>query len=247
MKFEKRFFSKTNIDITNDKSMFNYIKNHYKYYTMNSWNGVESIANNVKLYNLGLEGDYWNAYRFLQQEDYMTVNDMLYEFEHEHPNFTVNFNGRGGGYLVLGNKGDNRSVLPGFIEYCDTYEDYKEYCKDWYGSMKENRSELVFYTKLIRDFDRLCDDLREYVNNLSNISFENETMVLIVDMFNEEYYDDLKRLEIRPISIVNNKMDYRDLCQVGTSALLEAFKKVANRYVVDGEVKYKNGFAEIVA
>ncbi len=47
------FFNQTKgIRTLNDK--FNYVKNHYKYYTLNSWNGLCSIANNVKIYNLGL-------------------------------------------------------------------------------------------------------------------------------------------------------------------------------------------------
>ena len=49
-------FYKTGVDITNDKQMFNFLKNHFEYYTCNSWNGLRSVANNVKLYNLDLSG-----------------------------------------------------------------------------------------------------------------------------------------------------------------------------------------------
>ena len=31
-------FYKTGVDITNDKQMFNFLKDHFTYPTMNSWN-----------------------------------------------------------------------------------------------------------------------------------------------------------------------------------------------------------------
>ena len=48
-------FYKTGIDITNDKQMFNFLKNHFEYWTMNSWNRLSSVANKVKLYDLDEE------------------------------------------------------------------------------------------------------------------------------------------------------------------------------------------------
>ena len=33
-------------------------------------------------------------------------------------------------------------------------------------------SELRYYTQLVRDFDQLCDDLRDYVNELSKMPDE---------------------------------------------------------------------------
>ena len=48
------YFYKTGIDITNAKQMWNLLKNHYTYYTMNSWNRLDSVANCVKIYKLGL-------------------------------------------------------------------------------------------------------------------------------------------------------------------------------------------------
>ena len=47
------FFDKTQ-KIKTSKQKFNYLKEHFKYYTMNSWNGLASIASNVKVYNLSL-------------------------------------------------------------------------------------------------------------------------------------------------------------------------------------------------
>ena len=35
------------------------------------------------------------------------------------------------------------------------------------GGVKYYKSELQEYTKLVQDFDKLCDELRFYVNSLS--------------------------------------------------------------------------------
>ena len=79
-------FYKTGVDICNTKSMWNYLKDHFMYYTMNSWNRSESIANNVKLYNLKLEGDWTVAMRYLFDEAdsgllQMDIDNMIREFE----------------------------------------------------------------------------------------------------------------------------------------------------------------------
>ena len=40
--------------------------------------------------------------------------------------------------------------------------------------MKDMIPELREYTKLIRDFDKLCDDLRELVNDYSKLDYKTE-------------------------------------------------------------------------
>ena len=65
------------VNRNNDKEMFEFLKEHFTYNTMNSWNGLESIANNVKVYNLGLEGDCWKALDKAQQDDYDEINWMI--------------------------------------------------------------------------------------------------------------------------------------------------------------------------
>lgn len=159
-------FYKTGVDITNAKSMYEFLANHYKYDTMNSWNGLKSIANNVKVYNLDLEGDKWLALKMLEEDNYVCVNMMIEDWEDFHPGYVVGFNGRSGGYLVLYNEKGNGNVLPDIIAEND-YEEFKQWCKDYYGSVKNYLKELQYYTKLVQDFDRLCDELREYVNELS--------------------------------------------------------------------------------
>lgn len=188
-------FYKTGIDLCNDKQMFNFLKDHFSYDTMSSWNRLKSIANNVKVYNLDLEGSCWVALSALQADDYFNVNSMIEDWEYEHPNYKVGFNGRSGGYLVLYNKDNNYNVLPDYIVDGD-YEDYKQYIKDYYGTLKDNRSNLRYLTELVRDFDKLCDDIRSYVNELSKLDLRKEALDTIVEEFNELYHEDLTVLNI---------------------------------------------------
>jgi hypothetical protein len=188
-------FYQTGIDITNDKQMFNFLKNHFEYYTLSSWNHRSSIANNVKLHRLNLTGDWGVAYGLLANGEYDTINDMLLAWAEQHPSFEVCFNGRSGGYLVLHNIHNNVHVLPTEIIESEDYDEYKRWCRDRYGSVKAHRESLVFYTKLVQDFDRLCDELREFCNDLSKQTFEIVEMQKAVDQFNDEYADDLAYLD----------------------------------------------------
>ena len=164
----EKMFWKKGVDVCSSKSMWNFLHDHPKYDTMNSWNGLKSVAHCVKLHKLKLEGDWYKAYELLDNSDWCDVNDMIYEWEELHPGYSVGFNGRSGGYLVLYNKSRYIDVLPDYISGY-TYDEYKEYCVDYYGTVKNHRSNLRYYVDLVRDFDKLCDDLREYVNELSKM------------------------------------------------------------------------------
>lgn len=161
-------FYKKDLDISNTKEMFNFLKNHFNYYTLNSWNGLKSIANNVKVYNLDLEGDCWKALDFLNKDEYFEIRYTIREWEENHPSYKVYFNGRSGGYLVLYNENNNCHVLPDLILDYD-YEDFKYYCKKYYGGVKYYKQELKEYVELVRDFDKLCDELRNMVNEYSKM------------------------------------------------------------------------------
>ena len=220
-------FYKTGVDITNDKQMFNFLKDHYKYYTGNSWNLTRSIANNVKLYNLNLSGDWCTALKFLEDEDYITIEDMIRDWESGHSGYSVGFNGRSGGYLVLYNKAGSGSILPDTLDY-DSYEDYKADMKDYYGSVKANRAELVYYTKLVQDFDKLCDELRDYCDELSNLKFEIIEMQKIVDEFNDEYADDLELLGFDYLRCSEDgSVNVKEISTI--RCLIEAFLRLADR------------------
>jgi hypothetical protein len=221
-------FYKTGVDITNDKQMFNFLKNHFEYYTMNSWNRARSVANNVKLYNLGLSGDWCVAYNMLANGEYDTISDMLKLWADLHPQFEVNFNGRSGGYLVLCNHDNNYNILPEEIVCCDDYDDYKCWCRDVFGSVRANRENLVYYTKLVQDFDRLCDQLRDFCDELSKQTFEIVEMQKAVNDFNDRYDDDLAFLDFDYLHCNNDgSVDVSEI--LALTSLTEAFCRLANR------------------
>ena len=50
-------FYKTNLAKQNAKEAWQFLKDHFTYYTLNSWNLMKSIANNAKMCNLQLYRD----------------------------------------------------------------------------------------------------------------------------------------------------------------------------------------------
>ena len=227
-------FYKTGVDITNDKQMFNFLKNHYEYYTLATWNGLKSIANNMKLYNLDLSGDWCVTLSILDKTDYEVIDDMITEWEVSHPKYKVCMNGRNNGYLVLINKANNQHILPDEIYLNENYDDYKEYCQYHFGSVKANRSDLVFYTKLVQDFDRLCDQIRNYCNFLSTQSFASLVMKETVERFNDTYYADLKMLGYSLLQC--DEVGAVDITEISRlQCLAEAFFRIAE----DGLRGYK--------
>lgn len=221
-------FYKTGIDITNDRQMFEFLKGHFEYPTLNSWNHLYSIANNVKLNRLDLTGDWWTALKLLENGEYDNINWMIHEWMVEHKGYEVYFNGRSGGYLILRDVDYNGHMLPEFILDSDTYEDYKEWCRENYGSVKANRDELIRFTKLVQDFDKLCDQLREYCDELSNLKFEVIEMEKTVDRFNEVYEDDLCFLGYKKLYCDDEgRVDVSEIAAL--TSLFEAFLRIADR------------------
>ena len=169
------FYKKVNKK--SDKEMFNFLKEHFQYATLNSWNNLYSIANNVKVYKLGLD---YKILDLLQVDNYFTINTDIEDWELEHDGYKVGFNGRSGGYLVLYNDNNNKSVLDDEIEDNTTYEDFKEGIKFNYDCLKNYHDRLVEQVELVQDFDKLCDDLVEeckYMLEHYDIEEEEYTVV----------------------------------------------------------------------
>lgn len=193
-------FYKTGVDIASVKSMWNFLHDHFTYSTLNSWNGMKSIANKVKLYNLKLDGDWTVALRYLEDEAdsgglQMLIADEIQNFESTHPNYRVGFNGRSNGYLVLYNVNSYMSVLPDCLDY-DNYEDFKEEVKSWRSAVSDYKDELRQCTELVRDFDLLCDTLRELVNEYTTRDFDAVALESAVECFNSLYGHELQELGV---------------------------------------------------
>lgn len=61
--------------------MIEFLKEHERYWTMNSWNRSSSYANNVKIYNLGMDKDLEiKAYGLLAEEGFIDLLASDYEF-----------------------------------------------------------------------------------------------------------------------------------------------------------------------
>lgn len=221
-------FYKKGIDISNTKQMFEFLKGHYTYDTMSSWNGLKSIANNVKLYNLNLDGDYHTALRFLEDEEYFTVNQMIEYWEYGHKGYQVGFNGRSGGYLVLYSEHSNGNILPDVITDACDYKAFKEDCDYYYGGVKYYKSELREYTKLVQDFDKLCDNIRDYVNTLSLRSFVDDKINYLLDDFAYDYEEEFKTLNAKLPKI---KLATDDLIEIMIDETMRKYKSLMNCFI----------------
>ena len=93
------------VDLRSRKAMTEFLENHFRYNTMNSWNRSTSWANNVKYYKLDLTSEQQDKFfELLSCEDSIFydyyVDDHIRQFRNE-TGYDVGFNGRSGGYLVM--------------------------------------------------------------------------------------------------------------------------------------------------
>lgn len=186
--------------------MIDFLRNHFRYNTMNSWNQATSYAHDVKLYNLNLPTEFKDiAYEAISgAEIFDRLNYILSDFQERwNYNFTIGFNGRSGGYMVL-YKSERK------------LSDYKSFCtacgQKNYTSIKENdgkcgvcgkpRIDKEFYeigtyagqgidseddfedwdietlkerTKLVKDFDKTINDYKNaFIKELKNIEADKK-------------------------------------------------------------------------
>ena len=168
MENKKKFFNKTNKNMSL-RQKFDYIHNHFYYYTMNSWNETKSLANNVKIYNLPLTKDQKDKFFELYcdanliDEMYFHINSVLEDFALENE-FEIAFNGRSDGYLVAYNKNNNSNVIDEDLIDFESYDEVIKYYKEYYSwSFRDCQAELK--SKIERNFeicvlfDDCCDDV----------------------------------------------------------------------------------------
>ena len=91
------------------KDMIDFLTNHPRYHTMNSWNQAHSYAHCVKLRNLCLPRDVEDTcYSLLDVEEFWGDVEMLIDDNFNqltNYNYQIWFNGRSNGYMVLGQGG----------------------------------------------------------------------------------------------------------------------------------------------
>lgn len=93
------------VDLRSRKAMTEFLENHFRYNTMNSWNLSTSWANNVKYYNLDLTSEQQDKFfELICSEDTLFygiyAEDLIRQFRDE-TGYNVGFNGRSSGYLVM--------------------------------------------------------------------------------------------------------------------------------------------------
>lgn len=101
----KKFYKK--VDLRSRKKMIDFLENHFRYDTLNSWNCSKSFANNMKIYNLELPKKTKSVLDYLYCSDdwdnlMEPIEFLISEFEKQtNYEYTAMFNGASGGYLVL--------------------------------------------------------------------------------------------------------------------------------------------------
>ena len=114
------------------EAMAAFLKKHFRYSTMNSWNKSTSYANNIKLYNIDkpedVDNDTW--YDMLGITEWQEkLSNLLEEFGREHKwNWQAGINGRSGGYVVLYSGGIKPSGYKSYCTHCGqrNYQDVPE-------------------------------------------------------------------------------------------------------------------------
>jgi hypothetical protein len=96
-------FFEQKIDLHSKRAMVDFLSNHFRYSTMNSWNRTTSYANRVKIPYLGLTHEQASrAYDMLDTDYWDELQPIIDDFTSEMGgNYTIGVNGRSGGYLVL--------------------------------------------------------------------------------------------------------------------------------------------------
>jgi hypothetical protein len=110
------------VDKRYKESMIKYLRKHFRYSTMNSWNKSTSYANNIKLYNIDkpkdIEDDTW--WELLSITEWQEkLSDLLEDFGRRHDWFwQAGINGRSGGYAVLYRGGIKPSGYKSYCTHC---------------------------------------------------------------------------------------------------------------------------------
>lgn len=104
------------------KAMREFLTNHFRYNTMNSWNGSTSFAANIKVHRLDWGGKVPdNAYDFTDPYlgAYRGIDHIIREFTDKmNGRFTMGFNGKSGGYIVLYQSERKDSGYKSECQYC---------------------------------------------------------------------------------------------------------------------------------
>lgn len=169
--------------------MIGFLMMHFRYNTMNSWNGSTSYANNMKVHRVIPRELQDRVFELMDIHGFYDKINWLIEDWDENQSFRyqANFNGKSGGYLVIYNGYIENKTIFSF----DNPINGQDYA-DGYGWMDIEEAKILgFYKKkikrvgcypgksidqdedfsewdmdsikervrLVQSFDRLCDDI----------------------------------------------------------------------------------------
>ena len=151
------FFEKP-VDFNDKSCLVDFLSNHFCYHTLNPWNNLKSFANNVKIHNLGFSSEQtdmafdvlfdFDDHLGFQHGTSMLIKEFEYKFDDK---YTMGFNGRSDGYLVLyGLK--SQVNLNNDINFADMSLD-----------------QLSIIAHIVVEFDRTCDRIRQLFLDTVNI------------------------------------------------------------------------------
>lgn len=139
------FFAKA-VDRRSRQAMTEFLTQHYRYVTLNSWNRSTSYAHCIKIHRLGLSHDELNcAYETIGADYWDEIDSPISTFTEQMSGaYTIGTNGRSGGYLVL-------------LESRYEYSEHKSRCRSC-GQLNFKRvsrplegAEAVIGAKIIRN------------------------------------------------------------------------------------------------
>lgn len=114
------FYKEVNLERRGE--MVAFLKKHFRYNTMNSWNQSTSYANNVKLHTISKPADIEDAtwWGMIGMDEWQEkLNDLLEEFGRKHEwLWQAGINGRSGGYIVLYQGGIKPSGYKSYCTHC---------------------------------------------------------------------------------------------------------------------------------
>ena len=114
------FYKQVNLNKRGE--MIAFLKKHFRYDTMNSWNRSTSYANNIKLYNIekpaDIDDDTWCQMLGLTEWQ-EKLSDLIEDFGRQHDwLWQAGINGRSGGYVVLYKGGIKPSGYESYCTHC---------------------------------------------------------------------------------------------------------------------------------
>jgi hypothetical protein len=110
------------VDKRHRETLIAFLKKHFRYHSMNSWNRSTSYANNIKLHRTEKPSDvdddtWWEMLDVAEWQEKMS--DLLEDFNRKHNyQWQAGINGRSGGYVVLYRGGIKPSGYKSYCTHC---------------------------------------------------------------------------------------------------------------------------------